>query len=92
VTDPTPSPAAPDYRTGTLWGVLCLLLILGTVASALVIWAISNAVVTGDYVFDGAVMLGGAFAAIFFFLLLSGILYRVDHLRGVAHRRVMLFE
>jgi len=82
----------PVYRTGTLWIVLCALLVLGTVSSALVVWGLLNAYVTGNYVFDAAVVLGGAFAAVFFFLLLSGILYRIDVLRGVPHRRVMLFE
>jgi hypothetical protein len=86
------SDSPPVYRTGALWIVLCILLVLGTVSSALVVWGLLNAYVTGDYAFDAAVVIGGAFAAIFFFLLLSGILYRIDVLRGVPHRRVMLFE
>jgi hypothetical protein len=93
MTQTTADPSAPPvYRTWILWGVLLLFLILGTTASAFVVWGLSNALSTGNYLFDGIVVVVSAFGAVVFFLLLSGILYRVDRLRGDLTRKVMLFE
>ena len=83
---------APQYRTGVIWGVLALLLTLGTVAAALFVFALTNLVATHQYVWDGLLLFVGASAAIFLLMLIAGILYRIDRLRGVPHRRVELFE
>jgi hypothetical protein len=80
------------YRTGTLWVVLLLLLMFGSLAAAGAVWALTDLVATGHYLVDLPVLAVTAFAAIVLFLLLVGILYRVDRLRGVPHRRVELFE
>jgi hypothetical protein len=80
------------YRTGTLWGILCLLLLVGTVASAFVVYGVTDLLSTGRILRDVVLTLAGAAVASLAFLFLSGILYRVDRLRGVAHRRVALFE
>ena len=38
------------------------------------------------------ILLAGAFVASLMLLLVTGILYRVDRLRGVPHRRIELFD
>jgi hypothetical protein len=82
----------PEYRTGVLWGVLALLLLFGTVASAFLVWAVTDWWALHRTALDAVTFgVAGAIAA-FAFLLLAGILYRVDRLRGVPHRRVALFE
>lgn len=80
------------YRTGVLWGVLLLLLMFGTLASAGSVWAVTDLLTSRHYAFDLVVLALTAAAATVLFLLLLGILYRVDRLRGVPHRRVALFE
>ena len=83
---------APRYRTGWLWAVLTLLLVFGTVASASVVYGVTALWAQGAWL-AGAVVIGvGGFVALMSFLLLAGLLYRVDRLRGVPHRRVTLFE
>ncbi len=83
---------APKYGTGALWGVLTLLLLMGTVASAFVVWGVTDLYSSGRYLLDMAVLLPAAFLAALAFLLIAGILYRVDRIRGVLDRRVELFE
>ncbi|HEY6238130.1 MAG TPA: hypothetical protein VIZ68_02965 [Thermoplasmata archaeon] len=80
------------YRTGALWGVLCVLLLIGTVASAFVVYGVTDLFATGRILRDLGLAIAGAAVASLAFLFLSGLLYRVDRLRGVAHRRVALFE
>ena len=83
---------APTYRTGALWGVLTVLLLVGTSASAFFVWGLSDLVVSGRYVLDLLVLgLSGAVTTLAF-LLLVGVLYRVDRIRGVPHRRMELFD
>ena len=80
----------PTWKTGSLWGILAVLLVLGTVGSATVVYGVL-AVVGGDLL--GFAALGiGVVVATLAFLFIAGILYRVDRYRGVAHRRVELFE
>ena len=85
-------PDRPRYRTGWLWIVLTLLLIVGTVASAFVVYGITDLVGTGRWFPDALEALGGAVVAALALMLLAGMLYRVDRLRGVPHRTVRLFE
>jgi hypothetical protein len=84
--------AAPRYRTGVIWGVLTLFLVLGSVACAFFAYGLSEALTTHAYLLDGAIMVVAAGAALWLVLLVVGLLYRIDRLRGVAHRRIELFE
>lgn len=86
------SPAAPTYRTGWLWAVLTVLLIFGTVASAAVVYGFAQLWTGGSWVTAAASVAIGLFGATICFLLLAGMLYRIDRLRGVPHRTVRLFE
>lgn len=83
---------APNYHTGVIWGVLGLLLVLGTVASATTVYAFLGLVSSNQYLLDGLLFVVAAGASVFLIMLIAGILYRIDRLRGVPHRRVELFE
>jgi len=80
----------PTWKTGTLWGILALFLVFGTVGSATFVYGVLG-VVAGDPLYAVAIGLGAVVAALAF-LFVAGILYRVDRYRGVEHRRVELFE
>ncbi|MGI0132864.1 MAG: hypothetical protein ACREDK_07245 [Thermoplasmata archaeon] len=80
------------YRTGWLWGILALFLMLGTVAAAFVVYGLTDLWSTGRWFPDLPITLAAGFAATFLLLLITGILYRVDRLRGVPHRQVRLFD
>jgi putative exporter of polyketide antibiotics len=84
--------STPKYRTGWLWGVLALLLLIGTVAAAFVVYGLTDLFATGNWAVDVPAFVGGGAVASIAMLLLTGILYRVDRLRGVPHREVALFE
>ncbi len=84
-------PAAPVYRTGWLWGVLALLLTIGTAASAFVVYGVLG-VLGGKLLPYLPAAIGGGFVTVIALLLLTGMLYRIDRLRGVPHREVRLFE
>jgi len=90
--EPSGPSASPKYRTGWLWAVLTLFLLAGTVASAFVVYGATDLVATRHWVPDLLALAGGAVVATLSFLLLTGMLYRIDRLRGVDHRTVMLFE
>lgn len=83
---------APPYRTGVLWGVLALFLLTGTLGAAGVVYGFTGLLAAGRWWVDGPVLLASGLVAVLSLLFLSGILYRVDRLRGVAHREVRLFE
>ncbi|MCI4336154.1 MAG: hypothetical protein L3K17_03025 [Thermoplasmata archaeon] len=85
-------PAKEEDKSGPLWVVLTLLLLGGTLASAFFVYGLANLLSTGRWMLDVPLLLVGGFAATFLFLLLTGVLYRVDRLRGVPHREVRLFE
>ncbi|MFI5414081.1 MAG: hypothetical protein ACHQ16_00150 [Candidatus Lutacidiplasmatales archaeon] len=80
------------YRTGWLWGVLGILLLIGTVAAAFVVYGLTDLYANGNWLVDVPAFIGGALVASVSMLLLTGMLYRVDRLRGVPHREVRLFE
>ncbi|HEV2167165.1 MAG TPA: hypothetical protein VGS23_09370 [Thermoplasmata archaeon] len=82
---------APAYRTGWLWLTLGFFLLTGTVGSACVVYGALGVWNGGLLPFVPVGVVGG-FAAVVSFLLLAGMLYRVDRLRGVPHREVALFE
>jgi hypothetical protein len=89
VTDPA---AKPKYKTGVLWAVLFGFMTAGTVAATYVVWGLSDLVLTGHYLIDVPVAIAAAAVTVLCVLFVAGILYRVDRLRGVAHREVALFE
>jgi hypothetical protein len=86
-----PDPDAP-YRTGWIWAILTFFLIVGTVASAFVIYGATALLPAGAYVDGAVVILAGLVVAVLAFLFLAGLLYRIDRFRGVPHRTVKLFE
>jgi hypothetical protein len=88
----TESPPTPKYRTGWLWGILLLFSLGGTVAGAYVVWGASSLVLTHQYLLYVPVTVAATFVAVLCILFVSGILYKVDRLRGVPHREVALFE
>jgi cell division protein FtsW (lipid II flippase) len=95
VTDPDPgepSSSAPKYRTGAIWGVLTLLLLFGTVASAFVVYGATAWAAGGRWWVDGPIVVAAGIAALWLMLLITGVLYRIDRLRGTPHRRIELFE
>ncbi|HZY91345.1 MAG TPA: hypothetical protein VFG07_01015 [Thermoplasmata archaeon] len=86
------SDPAPSYHTGPLWAVLTLLLLGGTVAAAFFVWALTDLFSSARWYVDVPALAAAGFAATFCLLLLTGVLYRIDRLRGVPHREVPLFE
>jgi hypothetical protein len=82
--------ATPQWRTGWLWAILAILLVLGTVGAAAVVYGVLGLLV-GDPLAAVAIVIGGP-VAVLAFLFMAGILYRVDRYRGATMRRVELFE
>ena len=80
----------PVWRTGSLWGVLAVLLVLGAVGSATFVYGLL-ALLAGS-VLGGAVAAFGAVVAFLSMLFMIGVLYRVDRYRGALGRRIELFE
>jgi hypothetical protein len=80
----------PKWRTGVLWGILAVFLIIGTTGAATVVYG-AMSLATGD-VFGLIPLVIGAVVAVLGFLFIAGILYRVDRYRGTNQRRVELFE
>jgi hypothetical protein len=64
----------------------------GTVAGAYVVWGASSLILTRNYLVYVPVTIAATFVAAVCILFVSGILYKVDRLRGVPHREVTLFE
>lgn len=80
----------PVWKTGTLWGILGLFLVIGTAGAATFVYGVLG-LAAGDLLY--AIPLAvGALVAVLAFLFLAGILYRVDRYRGATQRRVELFE
>ena len=80
----------PQWKTGVLWGILALFLIVGAAGSATVVYGLSG-LVTGN-LWDLIAVGVGAVVAALSFLFMAGILYRVDRYRGANERRVEFFE
>jgi biopolymer transport protein ExbB/TolQ len=80
----------PEWRTGVLWGILAVFLVIGTAGAASAVYG-AMGVATGD-VFALIPLAIGSVVAVLGFLFTAGILYRVDRYRGAIQRRVELFE
>lgn len=80
----------PKWNTASLWGILLVFVIVGTVGAATFVYGVLG-VVAGNVWYLFAVG-GGGMAAFLSFLFIAGILYRVDRYRGANQRRVELFE
>jgi hypothetical protein len=83
-------PAKPEWRTGVLWGILALFLIVGTAGAAGAVYG-AMGLASGD-VYALLPLAVGSVVAALGFLFIAGILYRVDRYRGANQRRVELFE
>lgn len=91
MTEAAPSDT-PEWKTGTLWGILAVFLVTGTLGGALFVFALTAWVIPGAVV-PGAIFAAlGALVAFLSFLFMAGILYRVDRYRGANQRVVRLFE
>ena len=80
----------PEWRTGVLWGILAVFLVIGTAGAATVVYG-AMVLAVGD-VFGLIPLVVGGVVAVLGFLFIAGILYRVDRYRGANQRRVELFE
>jgi hypothetical protein len=69
-----------------------LLLLAGTLACAFFVYGVTGLLGSGPLWVDVPAMVGGAIVALFALLLLAGVLYRIDRIRGVVRRRIELFE
>ena len=86
----SPAPETPVWKTGSLWAILAVLLVFGSVGAATFVYGFLG-VVAGVWI-DAAVAAVGAIVALLSSLFMLGILYRVDRYRGALGRRVELFE
>ncbi len=80
----------PQWKTGTLWAILAVFLVLGAVGAATVVYGVLTLVV-GD-LWGLLALAVGVVVAVLSFLFMAGILYRVDRYRGKTQRVVRLFE
>ncbi len=84
------APETPRWSTGTLWAILAVFLVFGTVGSATVVYGVLG-LLSGSFLYLVAVGIGGI-VAFLSFLFMAGILYRVDRYRGANQRRLEFFE
>ena len=75
-----------------LWGILAVLLVVGTLGGALFVFALTVWVFAGAFVLGILFSAVGAAVAFLSFLFMAGILYRVDRYRGANRRVVRFFE
>lgn len=88
----TDAEETPRWKTGVLWAILGVLLTVGTLGAAFFVYGLLLVLGIGVSFVALAAIVGGGLLAFLSFLFMAGILYRVDRYRGVAHRRVELFE
>lgn len=84
-------PARIRLRATVLWGVLAVLLLVGTVSSAFVVYGATGFGVRPAWADLASIGLGGVGAGLAW-LFLIGLLYRVDRSNGALRRRVKLFD
>ena len=80
----------PTWNTRPLWGILAVLLVVGTLGAATFVFGVLG--VVGGSLLSLVWATVGAVLAGLSFLFMAGILYRVDRYRGIPHRRIDLFE
>lgn len=80
----------PSWNTAPLWGILALLLVIGTAGAATFVDGFLG-LLSGSLWGLAALAVGGL-VAVLALLFMAGILYRVDRYRGANQRRVKLFE
>ncbi len=80
----------PKWNTAPLWGILLVLLLVGTLGGATFVFGLF--LIVGGNAFGAVALVGGGIVGFLAFLFLAGILYRVDRYRGATVRRVELFE
>jgi len=85
-----PAEERPVWKTGSLWGVLAVLLVFGAVGSATFVYGVLAAI--GGDLFGFAEAGLGFVVALLAALFMVGVLYRVDRYRGAVGRRLDLFE
>jgi hypothetical protein len=90
VSEPAPAEERPKWKTGSLWGILAVFLILGSVGLATIVYGFAGLFVGQPW--DLVAVPFGFVMAALSFLFMAGILYRVDRYRGIEGRRVALFE
>jgi hypothetical protein len=83
-------PEKPVWKTGVIWGILAVFLVVGTLGLATVVYGVLG-LLTGAWVYAIAVGIGAP-VAVLAFLFMVGILYRIDRYRGATYRKVRLFE
>jgi hypothetical protein len=86
----SPAPERPVWRTGSLWGILAVLLVFGAAGSATFVYGLLAGF--GGSLLGFAEAAFGATVAFLALLFMIGILYRVDRYRGVVGRKVEFFE
>ncbi len=85
-----PAPETPVWKTGTIWGILAVFLVLGAVGCATFAYGMLGLLAGAAL---GAVEAAfGAGVAVVALLFMAGILYRIDRYRGAIGRRIELFE
>jgi uncharacterized membrane-anchored protein len=82
--------ARPSWNTAPLWGILAVLLVIGTASAATFVYGFLG-LLSGSLWGLVPLVLGGL-VAVLALLFMAGILYRVDRYRGANQRRVELFE
>ncbi len=78
------------WKTGVLWGVLLVFLLVGSLGLAGIVYGLMG-ILAGDW-FAVLALGAGGLGAFLAFLFTAGILYRVDRYRGSEQRRVEIFE
>ena len=82
----------PRFHTAALWFVLAFFVVVGSASGAFVVYGVTGLLWSPNIVWDLASLVGGGLVGFFALLMTAGLLYRVDRLRGVPHRRIELFE
>ena len=86
----SPPAETPVWKTGSLWGVLAVLLVFGAAGSATFVYGFLG--LLGGSLVGAIAAAFGATVAFLALLFMIGILYRVDRYRGAVGRRVEFFE
>ncbi|MGI0139849.1 MAG: hypothetical protein ACREBT_01670 [Thermoplasmata archaeon] len=92
MSETAPVAERPQWNTGVLWGLLAVLLVVGTLGAAFAVYAVTVWIAAGSFFLGALLAIGGGGVAFLAFLFMAGILYRVDRYRGANGRTVKFFE